>query len=1201
MRRARLWISLAIGLLVLVAVVLLALPEVVRWLAVRQLSAMTGREVSIADVDLNLFTRRLAATDVRVPSTADGPPLLQLDRLEADFRLRSLLRGHVDLGRLALVRPAVRVVRAPTGEFEAEDVFERLFAPRPDVEPTPVSIDVLVLTEGSAVLEDRALDPPQTWGAEQIELTGRDLSTEALEPHGTLQATLVMAGAPATLDAEEVGLRPLQGRARTSLEDVDLASIAGYFPADAPVVLEGGRYTATHTLTITPDGAIVAGGDGRVADLVIGRPGFDEPLVTAAEVVLTARNLRYAGGALTGGRLELRSSPSVLDVMLSPAPRRQLRDLHLVVDGGAFPGEAPAAVSLTAGLPAGASLDVQGTVRAEPVVADLDVRLAGLDVMEVRPYLPPDLPVALGGGRLGAALDVHYTGPATLRAGGRVTIADFVLLREGQRLPFIRHRKFEAQVSDLTLAGRDLSAGRVVITGAPDIVDGSVSPPQRYVVTALRLVVEDASWPVRGPARVSGTATLDRGARGTLSGQVNPATLSANLEGSFLAVPLDLVGPYLPADSPVTVDQGRASVDFRLRHERQTGVRLSATGALTDFALGGAGQEEPYARDSRLALSVTDLRVSNGAVTAGRVTLAGAPSIVVPGWEPTTRLDLRGFSLEAQDVGWPATGPGRAQVAIDLPEAGRLEATGTVDARTWAVNADLRLRDAAVAPYVPLIPIEGALGGRVDLTASVQMDPGGEFRLSARGDVAARDLRLGPADRPTIDVPRAEAGGVEVTWPERIAVQRLVFTGPAVLVERTEEGRFPIRAMLAPERDADEPGDPPAASPGPAHEAGVRPGVDIAVRELRVADGSIRYIDRTTTPFFSEELSRLDLTLRDLSTAREGPATLALQGVLGADAALVLEGVVEPFGQPFFLEVEGELRRFSVPRTNPYLRRILNWIARRGELSTKLHYRIVGRELEGTNEITVQRLDVERARADDEVTRAVGLPLALIVSLLKHPRGDIHLTIPVAGEIGSPEFGLGDAITTALRNIVRRVVTGPFAAIGRLFRDGEEAPAELRVDPLQFPPGAIVIDAEAERHLQRVADFLREAPGLEMTVQPVVTAGDLQALRRGEVVLEVQRLQREQRLDTFEAAAAELFARRFPGRPLPERPEAVVDALAEQVSLPPDAAQRLASRRLETTRQALIEQAGIEPARLLPGEPVLGAPDPPRVEFDLVY
>ncbi len=65
MRRSRLWIALAAALVVVIGAFLLALPAIVRHVALAQLRAATGREVTVARARLNPFTRTLRLEDVR--------------------------------------------------------------------------------------------------------------------------------------------------------------------------------------------------------------------------------------------------------------------------------------------------------------------------------------------------------------------------------------------------------------------------------------------------------------------------------------------------------------------------------------------------------------------------------------------------------------------------------------------------------------------------------------------------------------------------------------------------------------------------------------------------------------------------------------------------------------------------------------------------------------------------------------------------------------------------------------------------------------------------------------------------------------------------------------------------------------------------------------------------------------------------------
>ncbi|HEX7949639.1 MAG TPA: DUF748 domain-containing protein, partial [Candidatus Limnocylindrales bacterium] len=103
------------------------------------------------------------------------------------------------------------------------------------------------------------------------------------------------------------------------------------------------------------------------------------------------------------------------------------------------------------------------------------------------------------------------------------------------------------------------------------------------------------------------------------------------------------------------------------------------------------------------------------------------------------------------------------------------------------------------------------------------------------------------------------------------------------------------------------------------------------VGTVEVERGDARFIDHTTTPFYSEELGHLAIRATNVSNAPGARTEVRVQGIVGGRAALELAGWVSPFGS-LALDVSGDLRNFSVPRTNPYASRFLDWIARSGAL-----------------------------------------------------------------------------------------------------------------------------------------------------------------------------------------------------------------------------------------------------------------------------
>ncbi len=228
------------------------------------------------------------------------------------------------------------------------------------------------------------------------------------------------------------------------------------------------------------------------------------------------------------------------------------------------------------------------------------------------------------------------------------------------------------------------------------------------------------------------------------------------------------------------------------------------------------------------------------------------------------------------------------------------------------------------------------------------------------------------------------------------------------------------------------------------------------------------------------------------------------------------------------------------------------------------------------------------------------MPPGLAVALLKDAQGDIRLTVPVTGRIGSPQFSLGDAIKTALRNVVAKAVTAPFRLLGKLFRDGAET-AALEIAPVEFAPGSAVVTAALERELQRVADFLRASPYVALELVPVVSQADLDTLARRQVTARIQDLQRA-RDRQLRCRGRGVLPHAVPGpssagaRPGHRRCRAGGRSRTEA------AGWRLAERRPESARRTLVERAGIEPDRLRNSDRKmpLGTAGTGRVEFTLV-
>jgi uncharacterized protein involved in outer membrane biogenesis len=109
--------------IVLVASLLLLLPEVVRRAAINQLEASLATAVRIEDVDVNLFTGQARVSNLVIGGAGGGPQMLQLPAMDFRISRRALLRREIVLTDLVLHRPHLFLERAETGRFSLFEVL----------------------------------------------------------------------------------------------------------------------------------------------------------------------------------------------------------------------------------------------------------------------------------------------------------------------------------------------------------------------------------------------------------------------------------------------------------------------------------------------------------------------------------------------------------------------------------------------------------------------------------------------------------------------------------------------------------------------------------------------------------------------------------------------------------------------------------------------------------------------------------------------------------------------------------------------------------------------------------------------------------------------------------------------------------------------------------------------------------------------
>src|SRR5947207_3964374 len=703
----------AVALVALAATGVLALPEIVRRVVAWRVAAMTGRPVTLAALELDLLGGRLALRDLRV-TDHDRGPLVTLERLEARFSLRDLVRGHVRITDAALQAPTLRIVRSGPTEFNISDLFGR--APGGGA-ALAVTLERFALRGGAVTLEDRTLAPAHAWRVEAVTLEARGVSTLPGAPPGVVTLGAVAAGSPISLWVGGVRLAPLRFHATVIAREIDASLAALYLPPGSPLSPARGKLDVSATLEQQAAAGLRVSLDAVFSGVELRRPGRETAFLSAPAVRVTLENLRLHGGAVELERLAVDGGSALLeDGGLAPVRRWQAKGIALEARTLSSARDAPAGVATARAVVAGSPVSVWvANLRLAPLEWHAMVVVRNVDFALFRLYVPPDLPVQPERGVVNASVRIDHDARRGTRLALDAGLSGVELRRPAH---FVTAPSLRVTAEDIAFGGGALSAGRVAL--ADDrltIEDRTLNPARTWAVQNLAV---EASRLSSRRADVQGIAS----ARAIVAGasvsawlaHVRLDPLELNATAILRDLDLRLVQLYLPAVVPLQLDRGAVNASVQVSHDVAGGTRLTGDLTLTGMEARGRDQTERLAVSApSLRVAVADARRYQDTLDVGRLEITGSGSLV-DSHAAATRVDLERLRIATEGVTWPTRGPARVELSARLRDGGEVDADGTMTGEPASVDLRLVVTDGDLVLLQPYLPFRAGLRSRVDAT-----------------------------------------------------------------------------------------------------------------------------------------------------------------------------------------------------------------------------------------------------------------------------------------------------------------------------------------------------------------------------------------------------------------------------------------------------------------------------------------------------
>jgi len=1134
-RRFRLWHWLILFVIGLLLVVRFWLPGFLRQQIIAQLTATTAARVRLDDIALNFLRGHVTLRHLSLTLSGEAQPIVLIENLAVNFRLRSLMHGQVDLEDISLSGLQLAVVRQIDGHLNLDRLFPSSSVEHelpPSDLPTLV-VQQLHLSHSQVTYRDLALKTEAQFVLAISNLATNEilLRSQGLGAPVTAQTDGLLEGSPLRGTAQIFWQRTQTGiELEVDTQGLAVTTIEPYL-RDTLVLRQLSGYLGTHLRYRY-------------------HKGGEKPLSHILEGKLTLQQVQFADPA--SGQKMLTLPAGQIDIEKIDLSKREVRLRVIELQN-----------------PQLSLLHTPSGFNAASLVRT--------------PEQPPKRAVES---------PWKFSVPMVKWTEGEI------LYRESTwpEKQIVTLNPREIQIENLgsdntdhpfnfrTRLGEGTVIGEGLVQSTPFALRAQLQPSEVEV---------DALQPLLAPL------LADKSLHGKVTGTVQTEISDkdgvrvANVSGTLETVKFT-INEFPESGGFIGWEQGH--------------VEISAGSTVTPLSLGMKTELSQFSlhRTTQGDLSIEKV---DGDLRLTRATPTDKEQIVrLSGSLDTTKLLLNDFPEPANTLAW---------------EQGHFEIGEESTMLPLRLNLTTQLSQFSVH-HLPQgeVTIEKTSG---TLQFAQETGPQQELRLRTHGSVEINSFALTHQPEKQILLGcyhgRAKIDQGSFLIPLNVRLRDLALEYTYAQGLRTPAGQFQLfipdlknqeSASLATGSALD--AVPPSASP-PNAEAVTS--TSIQIDRATVTGGELYFEDRTVTPPQTVYWQDVRVDLSKFGYPIVSPATFSAHAYNEEGAPIEFKGTTERRGEQTIVRVHGQVERMSISRFNAYLAPSLGYRIEKGAISATWDLVLPGDRLQANMQVTLHDLGLGGKQNPSVLEQQVGLPLTLVLGLLKDLNGDISLQLPVSGRVSEPGFYWRGTILRAVRDVIIGAVMSPLKLLGAVFK-GKDTLEGFTLEPIQFVPGTSQISNAGKEQLVRLAQFLARRPELDLRLSGSVGPEETSLLKDRQILAqlsasptstEVQNTSGDQQeKEIVSQASPQEEVRRFLAQELGQSGNAPVSALSPQaaelltqmrgqVVITANATTQLAAERVQAVINGLTAFHAVPAARLHLNPEKQRGPGGPEVRY----
>lgn len=486
-----------------------------------------------------------------------------------------------------------------------------------------------------------------------------------------------------------------------------------------------------------------------------------------------------------------------------------------------------------------------------------------------------------------------------------------------------------------------------------------------------------------------------------------------------------------------------------------------------------------------------------------------------------TRLDIK-----LGDLSFPQSRQSPFEVELSVAPQGQITSAGTVAHSPFKVEAETAVEALSMTKLNDFLPEEiqtsledGQLYLDLGLTAEQSQD---ELKAKFSGGFGIENFNLRDplGEGKLLSWDSLNVRGITgAVMPLQLQVKEVSLDGYQAQILVNSNGEVNLASVTA--RSAEEINSDPDPGPTkdndlqqenlPAGQSGQKESAaavphsspEISVETITLQGGTVTFTDRNLPKAFNTTMHELGGRVSGLSSNKEMQADIDLRGELENHSPLTIIGKIDPLRENFYTDLSIKFNDIDLVPMTPYAGTYLGYTVDKGKLYLDLSYRIEDNFITAQNRVMIDQFTFGETV---ESEKATSLPVSLAVALLKDSSGEIHLDVPVAGDLQNPNFSVIGTVFGVLKNLLVKTATAPFALLGSMFGGGEE------FSSVTFPPGSAEINDEQQQKLIELAEMLSKRPALTLELSGYVDREQEPEAYRQLQLREMIRFQKAQQL-----------------------------------------------------------------------------------------